>query len=59
MFKGNRESLSCLLSLGGYGASVPVALVGSVVEGLGDVRAKTRADETASAYVLNSEVGVT
>ena len=46
--KGNKRRLSCLLSLGGYGGSLPL-VGGNVVAGFGDVRAKTRAAATASA----------
>ena len=48
MSKGNKRSLSGLLSLDGYGGSLPL-VGGSVVAGFGDVRAKTRAAATASA----------
>lgn len=54
----NSRSLSSLLSFDGYKGSVEL-LGGSVLAGLGDVRANTRAAATASAYALNSPAGVT
>lgn len=46
--RGNKRSVSCLLSLGGYGGRFPL-VGGNVVAGVGDVRAKTLAAATASA----------
>ena len=48
MSKGNKRSVSGLLSLDGYGGSSLFA-GGNVVAGFGDVRANTRAAATASA----------
>lgn len=59
MSKGNSLRVSCLLSLGGYGGKSLEVVGGVVLAGLGEVRAKTRAAATASAYALNSPTGVT
>ena len=58
MSSANRRSVSWRLSVAGYGAS-SVLVGGTVLAGVGDVSANTRAAANASAYELNSLVGVT
>lgn len=50
--------VSCLLRFGGYDGNLWL-VGGKVLAGVGEVRAKTRAAATASAYELNSPTGVT